>query len=695
MPGARTGFRPNQHGFAFQSNRDLHVELSYSLPHGGLIDLGRAVDGLSAGMCFAALDRFYEVFRLDEGTEDAQPAGKLLAYLSARQLDCLVPGVVVRLIESALLTEEELARKILRSEVPRLRRRLESGQPVVLALTGAGAVRFVVALGYALDPDTDMLKLALYDPARPAEEPALQLARTGRKLDLRLSTGETLRFFFVVDYRKPARPRLVPRPLLVPRAFHPEIRLQWPVDSRRVNQFFGENPESYRPFGLAGHEGLDLFALSGANIYAAASGVVTQSEHPSGHPYGLQVRLKHEVNGKVYHTIYAHLSETRVRVDQRVSAGDLIGLADNTGNSFGSHLHLTLKIDGEQTPGYPAGIVDPWPYLQAPQPEEPTGPLPPPSGVRVFTVSQVNLRANANTGARIIALLPAGEQLEALGESGAVLARIGVEGEWLQAQTASGQAGFVAAWLVQNADQPLAPSDLVIYPFDLVNLRSGPGTGFDLLATLTASDPLSVLGDADVARGKLGRQNEWIPVQAGGGMRGFVAAWLVHVTGQNPPPGGLIVFPTVALNVRARPALDGNVLTVAMPSDRLEVLGEAESGRAKIGQQGLWLQVTTPQGIQGYVAAWLVQSSQAPAPAQPVGELRLFATADLNLRAQASINSPRVGGVFRAQPLKVLEADLQAAKARAGKEGQWVFGEAPDGTRGWAAAWFLSGSAVT
>jgi murein DD-endopeptidase MepM/ murein hydrolase activator NlpD len=51
----------------------------------------------------------------------------------------------------------------------------------------------------------------------------------------------------------------------------------------------------------------------------------------------------------VYHTIYAHLSRIDVQVDQNVAAGDLIGLADNTGNSFGSHLHLTLKIDGEQT----------------------------------------------------------------------------------------------------------------------------------------------------------------------------------------------------------------------------------------------------------------------------------------------------------------------------------------------------------
>jgi murein DD-endopeptidase MepM/ murein hydrolase activator NlpD len=66
--------------------------------------------------------------------------------------------------------------------------------------------------------------------------------------------------------------------------------------------------------------------------------------------------------------VYAHLSKNLVEVGQCVSAGDLIGLSGNTGNSSGAHLHLTLKHEdayehGEMYQGYPYNIIDPTPYL--------------------------------------------------------------------------------------------------------------------------------------------------------------------------------------------------------------------------------------------------------------------------------------------------------------------------------------------
>lgn len=72
-----------------------------------------------------------------------------------------------------------------------------------------------------------------------------------------------------------------------------------------------------------------------------------------------------------------------------------------------------------------------------------------------------------------------------------------------------------------------------------------------------------------------------------------------------------------------------------------------------------------------------------------VSGLTAVATADLNLRAQPSVNSPRVGGVFANARLQVLEPDLAAAKQKIGKPEQWIYGENAKGERGWAAAWFL------
>jgi murein DD-endopeptidase MepM/ murein hydrolase activator NlpD len=142
------------------------------------------------------------------------------------------------------------------------------------------------------------------------------------------------------------------------------FRLLWPVDSPVKTQEFGANPHVYRRWGLPGHEGIDFRAPLNANVYACADGEVYQVHDGSGaHPYGIHVRIRH-ADG--YKTIYAHLNQPLVHSGQYVRAGDLIGLADSTGNSAGSHLHLTLKKDGATASGltsFPHDILDPTPFL--------------------------------------------------------------------------------------------------------------------------------------------------------------------------------------------------------------------------------------------------------------------------------------------------------------------------------------------
>ncbi len=54
------------------------------------------------------------------------------------------------------------------------------------------------------------------------------------------------------------------------------FQLRWPTDYPKITQAFGVNPDIYRRFGLPGHEGLDIRAPMGANVYAAADGTVFQ-----------------------------------------------------------------------------------------------------------------------------------------------------------------------------------------------------------------------------------------------------------------------------------------------------------------------------------------------------------------------------------------------------------------------------------
>lgn len=172
----------------------------------------------------------------------------------------------------------------------------------------------------------------------------------------------------------------------------------WPTDYKVVNQRFGANSTAYQKYGLPGHEGVDIRAYHGTPIYAVADGEVVrvgddrQDAASGGHNYGVRVYIDHADD---WQTIYAHLDSRAVNVGDRVVAGQKIGTADNTGNSFGSHLHLTLKRHGHSFGEWPHTIHDPTPFLMPFNPQWPsTQPTtPPPAPAYKYTGKPVNFRA--------------------------------------------------------------------------------------------------------------------------------------------------------------------------------------------------------------------------------------------------------------------------------------------------------------
>lgn len=157
----------------------------------------------------------------------------------------------------------------------------------------------------------------------------------------------------------------------------------WPtVEPALVTQAFGENPDYYGQFGLPGHEGLDLRAPLGTDVRVVTGGTVfAVHTDPDTHNYGIHVRVRHERLDGTFQTVYAHLQTALVTVGQAVTAGQIIGKADNTGNIIGgtSHLHLMMKREQGGTPGWPANIIDPTPWAKALRPG--AFPAPPPAGI--------------------------------------------------------------------------------------------------------------------------------------------------------------------------------------------------------------------------------------------------------------------------------------------------------------------------
>jgi murein DD-endopeptidase MepM/ murein hydrolase activator NlpD len=201
----------------------------------------------------------------------------------------------------------------------------------------------------------------------------------------------------------------------------------WPTEFRVINQYFGANPQSYAQFGLPGHEGIDFMAPDGSKVFCVAPGKVNSVRaDPNGHNYGMHVKVDHQDG---YQTTYAHLKQLLVATGQQVAAGTVLGLADNTGNSFGSHLHLTLKKLNEKYLNWPFNIFDPTPFiLPLLGWVEPAGPFTEGwafnSGITAInTLAQVNagginLRAGPSTKATSIAIVPQGTIMIINGEAG-------------------------------------------------------------------------------------------------------------------------------------------------------------------------------------------------------------------------------------------------------------------------------------
>lgn len=94
------------------------------------------------------------------------------------------------------------------------------------------------------------------------------------------------------------------------------------------------------------HYGTDFAAACGTPIYAAADGIVTYTGGPYRGLTGNVVFLDH---GNETETSYNHMDPggILVRPGQHVTAGQVIALVGNTGNSTGCHLHYAVHTAGQ------------------------------------------------------------------------------------------------------------------------------------------------------------------------------------------------------------------------------------------------------------------------------------------------------------------------------------------------------------
>ena len=98
------------------------------------------------------------------------------------------------------------------------------------------------------------------------------------------------------------------------------------------------------------HSGIDIAAPQGSEVYPARSGEVIFTGFDSD--LGLHVIIEHEGG---YRTVYGHLREFFVRLNQTVSTGTIIGRVGSSGLSTGPHLHFEIRNRG--TPRNPSDYL--------------------------------------------------------------------------------------------------------------------------------------------------------------------------------------------------------------------------------------------------------------------------------------------------------------------------------------------------
>ena len=125
------------------------------------------------------------------------------------------------------------------------------------------------------------------------------------------------------------------------------MKYQYPIKNHKVTCEFGKTGN----WQCGWHIGVDI--VGDREIFPIAQGVV-ESINSKGKSYGNHVVIKHD-DGLV--SLYAHLSEVKVKVGQKVYLNTLLGIMGDTGNATGVHLHLELHNGAYK---YPAKDSNPY-----------------------------------------------------------------------------------------------------------------------------------------------------------------------------------------------------------------------------------------------------------------------------------------------------------------------------------------------
>ena len=206
-----------------------------------------------------------------------------------------------------------------------------------------------------------------------------------------------------------------------------------------------------------------------------------------------------------------------------------------------------------------------------------------------------------------------------------------------------------------------------------LNVRPLASTRRPPITRVDHGDVLVALEAEEDVRAKVGQGGQWLRIRTPDGTLGYVAAWYLRVHEETVEAGPRVevVSPVMGyLNLRSGPSTSRPLVTRVDHGDVLEALEPEDDVRARVGERGEWLHVRTPDGVEGYVAAWYLRLYEVAAVGEPVPYVVVQSATGLNVRQRPGTGLPPVWHVVDKTVLEVAE-DQKKVEDKIGED-QWL-----------------------
>ncbi|MGG0454041.1 SH3 domain-containing protein [Priestia megaterium] len=250
------------------------------------------------------------------------------------------------------------------------------------------------------------------------------------------------------------------------------------------------------------------------------------------------------------------------------------------------------------------------------------------------TASKLNVRSGAGTTYGIIGSVVKGQTLSVMSKSGG----------WYKINY-NGRTGYVSSDYVQSSGTTTAPttppaeSTTYIVMASTLNVRSGAGTSYASIGSVTKGQKLSVVS----------KSGSWYKINYNG-RTGYVSSDYVQSSGTTTPPAESTTYIVMAstLNVRSGAGTSYASIGSVTKGQKLSV----------VSKSGDWYKINY-NGRTGYVSSDYVQSSgTTTAPTTPPAESTTYTVtaSTLNVRSGAGTSYALIGSVTKGQKLSVVKS---------------------------------------